>query len=692
MSVVPSDGCISRSGNLPVLSILCASGSLAIVHIELVFVYQSLFWVGTGIQEWVGILATTVAIFVGVYLIATFVDRLLRHVPYIPNHPHLAAFAAAATIGCVYVSQAEDAFVGRAVFVVASMTILLVFTILSTRYFRLSEQLSATVCFFAMGLAITATYATAEAYYAYPDVRADVLKFGALATVPSALMCISALTLITSKRRRQNWMPIGAIATAVLTVWLTPTMSAVNARETRDSSAPNLVLVTFDALRADYTSVYDGDASTPALESIASRGTVFESAYALAPWTVPSMHGLFASQYPNPLDPEANFDGWRQSVATYKFHSPGSTLAEQLRDSGYATAAYIGNPLLGNKEGILRGFDTARAWPAHTPRSADWLTHAPTMRRILERGFGYRPEIRPINSTRIVTRCAQRFIRSHRDTPFFLWVHFIDPHDPYDPPKEFRSQNGAWPLFSPASPYWATPQLDAYGNIDVQQEDREFVRSLYRGEIAYADQCLAKINEALLQSELIGETFICITADHGEEFWDHGRYGHGQSVYEELIHVPLIFAGAGIETQRISDPVSAIDLMPTIATLMGVEPNPSWKGENYSSVLHRETPLAEKLCIAQATNRFAWPNSYRMARLGSMKLIENIGDKTVQVFNIDQDPFETNDLSESTQTSVANLKQAFSTWLANQSESTSPDLEHQDDEMIELLKSMGYID
>ncbi|GMW00046.1 MAG: hypothetical protein AMXMBFR84_11840 [Candidatus Hydrogenedentota bacterium] len=460
---------------------------------------------------------------------------------------------------------------------------------------------------------------------------------------------------------------------------------------------PNLVIVTCDALRADWMSAYGGPVPTPNADTLSSRGVLFDRAYSLAPWTIPSMHGMFSSTYPFGLTPGASFDQWKEEVGRYAFPD-APTLAEVIRSNGYATAAFTGNPLLGDPEGIMRGFQITASYPAHAPVRVSRWSQLPYMESLLFRFWPGAVDLRPVDSTAVLTTLARTFIQQNASRPFLLWVHMLDPHDPYDPPQALRGpERGPWPLFSPLAPYYGTPQLDDHGNIELSHAEQNYVRALYAADIRYADAGLGRILDALSEWGLDSNTYVVLSADHGEEMWDHGRFNHGQSLFDELVRVPLIVSGPGLEKGRVQTPVSAIDVMPTLADLLGIAAPPEWQGMSLESSLLNPIEGAEgRPVMALGTNRYAWPNVYHMIVDSRWKLIHELTGDTISLYDLASDPGEQADLSGRQPETAARLLESLEEWrLQFPLEFTAADgatgETSETSDLLERIRSMGYV-
>jgi tetratricopeptide (TPR) repeat protein len=325
---------------------------------------------------------------------------------------------------------------------------------------------------------------------------------------------------------------------------------------------PNVVLITIDTLRADHLGSYGAPpGSTPALDALASEGLRFESAISPVPLTRPAHTSLLTGLYP----PE---HGIRDNLpATLDPSIP--TLATRLEAAGYHTAAFVGSFLLGRGSGLEAGFDV---FGDGSIAGAGDRIGSSAERRAEEVAFE-----------------ALEYISTAR-APFFLWVHFYDPHAPYVPPGAFSGKG-------------------------------------YSGEIAYTDSQVGRLVDGLRARGLLDSTLVVATADHGEGLGDHGEDEHGVLVYEETLRVPLIVRGPGITAGRVErEPVSLVDVAPFL--LEASFPSPEGKAiyfESYYGNLH-----------------FGWA-PLRGIREGPMKLI--VAPRS-ELYDLDSDPREGQDLSQ----------------------------------------------
>ena len=302
---------------------------------------------------------------------------------------------------------------------------------------------------------------------------------------------------------------------------------------------PNILLIVVDTLRADRLSFYGHfrDTSPEMKEHLADRGVVLEHAYAQAPWTLPSMASMMTG-----LDPARFLD---ENGNPWGLPEAAVTLAEVVAEAGYDTRAFIANPTLHAGNGFAQGFEHFETAPydvASLSLNADSLDA-----RI-------RPQLESLRE------------------PFFLYAHYLDPHDPYENPD----------LEGGKSPFFPEYQgrlrgTDVHGlylrqlSMEDPEQDVKHLKALYDSEIRYVDRYIGELLEALPE-EVVSSTLVVLTSDHGEELFEHGGWKHGESVYQEQIRVPLVFRWDGrLPTgSRIKSTVRLLDVMPTVLDAAGL--------------------------------------------------------------------------------------------------------------------------
>jgi len=328
-------------------------------------------------------------------------------------------------------------------------------------------------------------------------------------------------------------------------------------KQTSDHKVKHVILITVDTLRADALSSYGGTAtSTPNMDSLAKDGTLFKNAYSAAPWTLPSFSSMMTGVSPTVHKTIAS-----DSVLPEKF----KTIAEYLRDSGYYTAAIGDNFYLHPEFNMDQGFLEYNFYPR---------------RQMIVDSFGatlikscFPRAMNPYASTGELTDLAIDWIGKNRDSDFFLWVHYYDPHLPYTPPAEFISKDAVPDGSIGYKLENASAIRDGHFAPDASQ--RKWIKELYDAEVRYVDANLGRLLDAFKENSLYKSSLIILTSDHGEEFWEHDGFEHGHSLYNELIHVPLIVKLPGKHSgQIVEEEVSTQSLMPTVLELIRI-PNES---------------------------------------------------------------------------------------------------------------------
>ncbi len=390
--------------------------------------------------------------------------------------------------------------------------------------------------------------------------------------------------------------PIGVPFRSVLRFWVTLSLavvtvvSAVPAGESRSAPAelPNLVVFLTDTLRADRVSAYGHHReTTPVFDELARRGFLFTNAYAPSPWTRPSVASLFTGQYPQRHGVQMRHD---------KLPAAIPTLAERLRQQGMRTICVTTNPHVTRTWGMTRGFD-----------------------RVIEM-MPNQHKLKAGNGALLVHRRVKQLIPS-LEAPFFLYVHLIDPHWPYEPPEV---------------------DLRAIGVRRPTDEER----LLYQGEIHFADRYVGRMMDDLDAAGHLDTSVVVMTSDHGEELWDHGLLGHGKTVYQEVVRVPLALhlppaterhVLAGRKARRvIDDNVSLVDLMPTLLNFYDLAPPPRADGQDLTPLMRGAGNDPRPLFVSVEKEQV----SHAAVVLETAKLIVNRASGGRRLFLLEEDPGE----------------------------------------------------
>jgi arylsulfatase A-like enzyme len=276
---------------------------------------------------------------------------------------------------------------------------------------------------------------------------------------------------------------------------------------------PNLLMVTFDTLRADHLGAYGSGAGlTPNFDALAEKSVMFDNAYAVSSTTAPSHATIFSGLYPNEHGVLKNGVALSGDV---------TTVAEVLRDYGYSTAAFVSSYVLGELFDLDQGFD------------------------LYDEDFNFKRRRLGV----LTVEAASKWISEQpNDKPWCVWVHFMDPHKPYRQPAEY---------------------LDPY--ITSALEGNDLDMASYNGAVAYMDSALPALLSSIDAQQADAGTLMAITADHGELFGEHGNFGHGTNLYQDVMRVPLIFNHSTLQSSRFTKDVGLIDFAPTVLDLLNIK-------------------------------------------------------------------------------------------------------------------------
>lgn len=349
-------------------------------------------------------------------------------------------------------------------------------------------------------------------------------------------------------------LPLGD-AVADDAMWAHPQLVAPRA-----PGPPNLIMVSLDTVRADRLGCYGYETeygnTTPNLDKFAESAILFEDANSTAPETVSAHMSLFTG-----LLPYAH--GIFQVYEPYTLSDKIPTLAELLAKQHYATAAFTEGGGMHYTVGFDRGFDRYSIGKTATERP----------QKLVEGTF----------------RDATAWLRANADRRFFLLVHSYEAHTPYDPPAPYDT------MFYPDYEGPVKPPLSAESvenlvireQIEYGDDGCRRIESLYDGALCYLDEHVGRFIEEIERLDLVDETIIIFFSDHGEDFFDHfSMASHGHSLYEEMVHVPLIVKIPGVEgPMRIDEPVSLLDVMPTILDRCGIPLPPVQQGVSLMPLL-----------------------------------------------------------------------------------------------------------
>lgn len=392
----------------------------------------------------------------------------------------------------------------------------------------------------------------------------------------------------------------------------------------------SVLLITLDTTRADRLGCYGySKAQTPNIDWFASHGVKFDKAYAQVPLTFPSHCSILSGTYPL-------YHGARNN-GTYHLGPNILTLAEILKDKGYETAAFVSSFTVDSRFGLDQGFE------------------------IYDDDFRRGQAFKSLNAERRAEEVFEPFrawLEARREAPFFCWLHFFDPHLPYDPPSPFKEK---------------------------------FASEPYDGEIAYMDHYIGQVIEKLKDKGLLSRLLIILAGDHGEAFGEKGENGHGVFLYEESLRVPLIFyADQRLpEKKVVKARVRLIDIMPTILDMLKIPVPKEVQGKSLLPFIERKTSRELPTYIETYFPRenYGWSELIGLIE-GSWKYIQAPRE---ELYDLRKDPEEKINLAKEKAKELAKLKHELRRYVEIYSSNAVATKRKVTAEEREKLKSLGYV-
>jgi len=487
---------------------------------------------------------------------------------------------------------------------------------------------------------------------------------------------------------------------------------------------PNIILIVMDTVRADHLSCYGYyRRTTPNIDEIAKRGTLYQNAFSAAPWTPPSHASFFTGKYPS----------CHKTIGKkVSFNKENVTIAEVLSEHGYRTIGITCCQILGSGSGFEKGFN-------EYVELKDGFLSNPKFKKLLFkeviRKFIYGPD----KSTYLATEMIKSFLRRNhmKKRPFFLFVNYFTSHTAYDPPKPFKKRFCG--SFSESKFYvqeflankilGKTTEKISNHNLDIQklkwiasgsgglsfvakeisisEKEWEVVKSWYDGEIAYLDYQIGNLVDFLVENDMFDDTFLIITSDHGENFGEHGLAIHPLGLYDNILQVPLIMSCPSLipEEKRISSLVSTIDIFPTALDVASIKSGIAIQGKSLFPFENRK--IHDFVCAEYGglhKGGFAGLKAWKISPTTRNKLrridkgckcIRTITHKYIwspqkeELYNLLNDPSEQEDISHKYPEKVKYLRRQ----LQNTVDISyfGPKEFEEKQEMLNRLRALGYI-
>jgi arylsulfatase len=450
-------------------------------------------------------------------------------------------------------------------------------------------------------------------------------------------------------------------------------LGCTRATEIEPLGRPPVVLILFDALHAGHVSHlgYERE-TTPHLDRLAAEGVSFAYAFAPAPYTLASIPSLLTGRRP---------DSHGVTTPAARLAAEETTLAELLADAGYRTVGAVGNPngsaRFGNDQGFAR-FDE--------------------LFRIFADGRDYERA----SADRFVAFARDELARARDGAPLFLYLHVLEPHLPYAMPDEYRA---LWldPAYDgPFATGEAQPFLDTVmGKLDADERDVEAAIALYDANLRWADHNLGELRRLLEEAGLWDEALVVVTSDHGEAFWQHGRWGHMDQLFDEQLRVPLVIklpTGRGLRGVVRDDLVSLLDVAPSVCQWLDLAPG---------ALPLDGLPLAALVedAAARAPERDLFLRSHHQVAHLALRTDEHktiveraqgaaAGGRTtrVQHYDLARDPAEASDVYERERARADAAARRLEAWSQEAAVNRNQRGGTLTAEELKMLEKLGYVD
>jgi len=458
----------------------------------------------------------------------------------------------------------------------------------------------------------------------------------------------------------------------------------------------NVILVVSDALRKDVLGCYGGDVPTPNIDWLAENGILFERAYSTAPSTMPSSVSMLTGNHSRTYSFAMQKMYKGQPIKHAYYISDEEILpAERLKETGFDMKADVENHLAAVSN-TFQGYGflefkkkfrkdlIERVEKATGISRSDWFEDS-------EHRWKYKK----------LYVWLSHFLNIPQDKRFIFFKWFIDPHSTYDAPQKYRSR-----IVFDTSRLGHDPEylsgLHAKEVKELLDADYAYLKKLYKAEVAFLDDRIGYMIKALAHKKFLDNTFIFFTADHGELFMEHGRWGHGGDYYEILVNVPLIVLGPGIpKGKRTDSVVSLLGLMPTVFDILDIDDPEEMQGKSFYPVLlgkemEDRTPYFERIPTTLDVDRILSDGMM----MDGFKLIftRGAGDKKFRLFDLARDPDELRNCAKNNPETVRKIFSAIQEvreqnrilLIENQKE-LAMDTEEQTERTLERLRALGYI-
>jgi len=550
---------------------------------------------------------------------------------------------------------------------------------------------------------VTITLALLVRPWLYQDILRDAAPRWQIIASASALILIVMFSWLLDRiaRRRKvdaraslRWIRNAALLLGALSIAggfavRNPSRFISSGSAGKASSKPNIILISLDTVRADHTSVYGYDRdTTPNLRRFAAESTLYRNAISAASWTAPSHASIFTGMYT--LRHGVRYNLPDNTLGRLPDAVP--TLTEELAHQGYRTEAVVANyAYLSESLGFGRGFDSYRlAMPWTVFERSRYPSVLRWVRRRLLPSAG--EEITYSNAGRMTAEAINVLGQLAGRQRFFMFVNYMDAHWPYAPPEPFRSRFGAPSRIMSSEDYAELERAVLVRKRAITGAEQRDLIAAYDGGIAYLDQQLGVLFDALRRAGVYDDALIIVTSDHGEAFGDKSLMDHGTSVYQDQVHVPLLIKfPEQREPAEQNALVSGVDLYPTVMEAVGA---PSGRYIAGVPLQRASGPLARAVFAEFYPEWDMWtiyPRFHRTRRAmfrDSWKFILS-SDGERELYDLSTDVGENRNVTGEQPEVAARMETVLTAWQKNLAPVNGPS--GIDKDTLDRLKSLGYV-
>ncbi|HSF16769.1 MAG TPA: sulfatase [Vicinamibacteria bacterium] len=436
----------------------------------------------------------------------------------------------------------------------------------------------------------------------------------------------------------------------------------------RPPPASTIIVFVLDTVRLDALGAYGNTLDpTPHIDALADDGVRFDQAISSSGWTLPAVGSLLTGTWPT------IHGAIGQGIMLRPLRPEIKTAPEVFRANGYRTVGIANAAFVSPMVGVNRGFD------------------------VFEHRYSYNHDAR---DAQLVIDLAIRELYARPGVPTFLFIHLFDPHLDYAPPAGYDTKYTEGRTSPPPPITMEICQEMQTGDSRQKPplaEDIAYVRGVYQGEVSFMDAEVGRFIEELKSLELYERSTLILTADHGEEFWDHDGFEHGHTLYDELIRVPLIVklpSDLDVTRDVVSEPVRVLDVMPTVFDVVGIDKPATFDGESMMSLIRGESS-SRRPVFAESTlygpERVAWRTERYKYIHDATTGREGIGE----LYDWQEDPKESLNLADEKPELAVKMRSELFDFYAHLRDRArnmeEPDFVNLSPVRIEELRSLGYV-